>query len=143
MDMLSLPITVILAVKNEAANLPKCLAALKQVQRVVVVDSQSTDSTSDIVDQYGAELVQFHYTGSHPKKRQWAIETVDIATPWVLLLDADEVVSDALWTEINVAMIQAAMFTQGLITKMPIVFLSTGKGINGMMAKPTCMANTT
>jgi glycosyltransferase involved in cell wall biosynthesis len=104
----SLPITVILAVKNEAANLPKCLAALKRVERVVIVDSQSTDNTPEIVKQFGAELVQFHYTGSHPKKRQWAIETLDIATPWVLLLDADEVVPDALWQEIDAAITQGA-----------------------------------
>lgn len=103
-----LPITVILAVKNEAANLPKCLAALKQVQRVVVVDSQSTDNTPEIVKHFGAELVQFHYTGSHPKKRQWALEMLDISTPWVLLLDADEVVPDALWLEIESAITQGA-----------------------------------
>ncbi|HQR06097.1 MAG TPA: glycosyltransferase family 2 protein [Gemmatales bacterium] len=101
--MQPLPITVILAVKNEAANLPKCLAALKGVERVVVIDSQSTDNTPDIIRQHGAELVQFHFTGTHPKKRQWAIETIDIVTPWVMLLDADEVVPDALWNEINAA----------------------------------------
>ena len=78
--------------------MPKCLVAIKKVERVVVVDSQSTDNTPEIVKEHGAELVQFHYTGSHPKKRQWAIETLDIATPWVLLLDADEVVPVALWS---------------------------------------------
>lgn len=96
-----LPITVILAVKNEAANLPKCLAALKRVERVVVVDSQSTDNTPEILKPFGAELVQFHFTGKHPKKRQWALETLDIATPWVLLLDADEVIPEELWHEIE------------------------------------------
>lgn len=114
---MQLPITVILAVKNEAANLPKCLAALKKVERVVVVDSLSTDNTPEIVKQYGAELVQFHYTGSHPKKRQWAIETIDIATPWVLLLDADEVVPDALWSEIAQAITYLGAPHAFLITK--------------------------
>lgn len=112
-----LPITVILAAKNEATNLPKCLAALKQVQRVVVVDSQSTDNTAGIVQENGAELVQFHYTGSHPKKRQWAIETLDITTPWVMLLDADEVVPETLWHEIKQAITQPEAPTAFLITK--------------------------
>ncbi len=111
------PITVILAAKNEATNLPKCLAALKHVQRVVVVDSQSTDNTAGIVQEYGAELVQFHYTGSHPKKRQWSIETLDITTPWVLLLDADEVVPETLWHEIEQAIAQPEAPTAFLITK--------------------------
>ena len=112
-----LPITVILAVKNEAANLPKCLTALKPVQRVVVVDSQSTDNTTCIVQEHGAELVQFHYTGNHPKKRQWAIETLNITTPWVLLLDADEVVPERLWQEIAGAIALPDAPTAYLITK--------------------------
>lgn len=115
--MLPLPITVILAVKNEAANLPKCLAALKQVQRVVIVDSQSTDNTAALAKEQGAELVQFHYTGSHPKKRQWALESLSIVTPWVMLLDADEVVPDDLWQEISRAIAPADAPAAFLITK--------------------------
>jgi glycosyltransferase involved in cell wall biosynthesis len=100
MDPKSLPITVILAAKNEAANLPKCLGSLGPAQRVIVIDSQSTDATPEVVKEYGAELVQFHYPGGHPKKRQWALDTIPIETPWVLLLDADEEVPVALWNEI-------------------------------------------
>lgn len=114
---MALPITVILAVKNEAANLPKCLAALKGVERVVVVDSQSTDNTPDIVKEHGTELVQFHYTGSHPKKRQWAMESLKVETPWVFLLDADEVVPDALWDEIAQAIANHDAPIAFLITK--------------------------
>jgi glycosyltransferase involved in cell wall biosynthesis len=100
MDPKSLPITVILAAKNEAANLPKCLRSLSPAQRVIVIDSQSTDATPETVKEFGAELVQFHYQGGHPKKRQWALDTIAIETPWVLLLDADEEVPTALWEEI-------------------------------------------
>lgn len=115
--MATLPITVILAVKNEAANLPKCLAALTRVQRIVVVDSLSTDDTPAIVRQHGAELVTFQYAGGHPKKRQWALENIQITTPWVLLLDADEVVPDALWNEIEQAITSPTPATAYLITK--------------------------
>ncbi len=113
----ALPITVILAVKNEAVNLPKCLAALTPVQRIVVVDSQSTDNTAEIVARHGAELVQFHYRGGYPKKRQWALETMKIETPWVFLLDADEVVPEELWQEIAEAIGQADAPDAFLITK--------------------------
>src|SRR5260221_5341322 len=99
----SLPITVIIAAKNEAANLSKCLDSLTPVQRIIVIDSQSTDATPQIVKAHGAELVQFHYQGGHPKKRQWALDTIPTTTPWVLLLDADEVVPPALWEEIGQA----------------------------------------
>ncbi len=95
-----LPITVLLAVKNEAANLPRCLGALRPAARVIVLDSHSTDETPEIAERFGAEVVQFTYGGGYPKKRQWALENASLFTPWVLLLDADEVVPDALWDEI-------------------------------------------
>jgi glycosyltransferase involved in cell wall biosynthesis len=101
-----LPVTCLLAVKNEALNLPGCLAALAHVQRVVVIDSRSTDSTPDIAVASGAEIIQFDYKGGYPKKRQWALETLEIKSPWVLLLDADEVVPESLWDEIRDAIAQ-------------------------------------
>jgi len=100
-DRAPLPVTVLLAVKNEAVNLPRCLESLRRASRVVLLDSQSVDGTPDVAAQYGAEVVQFEYSGGYPKKRQWALENLDIATPWVMFVDADEVVPDALWREIE------------------------------------------
>lgn len=98
---MTLPVTVILAVRNEAANLPQCLEAIRMMERVVVVDSGSTDETCSIAESYGAEVWQFEYGGGYPKKRQWALDNVDIASDWVLLLDADEVVPQELLQEIQ------------------------------------------
>lgn len=112
-----LPLTVLLAVRNEAANLPKCLAALGPAARVVVLDSHSTDATAAIAATHGAEVVQFDYRGGYPKKRQWALDHVAIETPWVLLLDADEVVPPALWREIEAAITGAAPQAAYLVTK--------------------------
>lgn len=98
-----LPITVLLAARNEEANLPKCLASLRPVCRVVVLDSGSTDRTVEIAKQAGAEVVSFVYAGGYPKKRQWALDNLTIQTPWVLLIDADEEIPPALWTEIAAA----------------------------------------
>lgn len=112
-----LPVTVLLAARNEQANLPKCLAALGPAERVVVLDSHSTDRTAAIAVEHGAEVVQFDYAGGYPKKRQWAIDTLPLTSDWVLLLDADEVVPGALWTEIAAA-IQADNAPEAfLITK--------------------------
>jgi glycosyltransferase involved in cell wall biosynthesis len=98
-----LPITVLLAAKNEAVNLPKCLSALQPVQRVILLDSHSTDATAEIASAHGADVVQFDYSGGYPKKRQWALEHLTIDTPWILLLDADEVIPNELWNEIYAA----------------------------------------
>ena len=97
------PVTVLLAVRNEAANLPKCLAALAPAAAVVVADSGSTDGTADLAEAAGATVLQFRHAGGYPKKRQWALETHSFTTPWVLLLDADEVVPPALWDQIAAA----------------------------------------
>ena len=104
---------------------------------MVVVDSHSTDNIAGIVQEHGAELVQFHYTGSHPKKRQWAIETLDITTPWVLLLDADEVVPEALWQEMDAAITQGANAPRSQAPRsQPDAFLIT-KGFHFLGRKLT------
>ena len=72
----TLPVSVIVAVRNEARNLPRCLESVTKVAEVYVIDSQSTDGTQGIADSYDAMVVQFHYTGGWPKKRQWAIDTL-------------------------------------------------------------------
>src|SRR5579863_2387393 len=80
-----LPVSAIIPVRNEAKNLPRCLRALKEVGEVLVIDSQSTDDTVEIARSYGAQVVQFHYQGGWPKKRQWAMDNLPIAHDWILL----------------------------------------------------------
>jgi glycosyltransferase involved in cell wall biosynthesis len=95
-----LPVTVIIPVRNEARNLPRCLESLREVGEVIVVDSQSTDETCSIAESFRAKVVQFRYPGGWPKKRQWAMDTLPLAYDWILLLDADEVLTAELSREI-------------------------------------------
>ena len=104
-----LPITVIIAVRNEAHNLKRCLDALRNVGEVYVVDSQSSDETCEIAKSCGAKVVQFYYAGGWPKKRQWAMDTLPIACDWILLLDADEVLTPDLASEIRRAISNPAV----------------------------------
>lgn len=101
--MLKLPITVIVATKNEGKNIGKCVASLEPASRVIVVDSFSDDDTVDLAVKQGAEVLQFAYDGNSRKKRQWALDTADITSDWILLIDADEVVPSTLWQEIGSA----------------------------------------
>ena len=99
--MIKIDCTVILSVKNEELNISNCLINIvNRFERIVVVDSYSNDKTKSLVDSFGVECVDFNYEPPYPKKRQWAIENLDITTPWVLLLDADEIVGDDLFHEI-------------------------------------------
>jgi glycosyltransferase involved in cell wall biosynthesis len=99
-----LPVSVIVPVRNEARNLPRCLEALAGVGEVYVIDSQSTDDTVAIAQSRGAKVVQFHYAGGWPKKRQWAMDTLPFVYDWILLLDADEVLTPELVEEIRRAL---------------------------------------
>ena len=76
---------------------------MRQVGEVIVLDSQSNDNTCAIAQSFGATVVQFHYAGGWPKKRQWALDTLPLAYEWVLLLDADEVMTAELESEIRQA----------------------------------------
>ena len=96
-------VTVVIPTRNEARHLARCLEAVRRFSEVYVVDSQSTDSTVEIARAFGAEVVQFHYHGGWPKKRQWALDSLPFENDWVLLLDADEVLTLDLADEIGEA----------------------------------------
>ncbi len=93
-------VSVIVPVKNEAENLKRCLPALAWADEVFVVDSQSTDETAEIARIHGAHLIQFHFNGTYPKKKNWALENLPFRNEWVLIVDADEVVVPPLADEI-------------------------------------------
>src|SRR6266571_4750966 len=100
----TLPVSVMVPVRNEAHNLPRCLESLHGVGEIYVVDSQSTDGTAGVARSFGAHVAQFHYHGGWPKKRQWALDTLPLSYDWVLLLDADEVLTPQIASEIRCAL---------------------------------------
>jgi glycosyltransferase involved in cell wall biosynthesis len=103
MEVGRLPLSVIIPTRNEEKNLSTCLDALGEVGEIYVIDSNSTDTTVNLARSYGAKVVQFDYQGGWPKKRQWAMDTLPFAYEWILLLDADEVLTSDLLTEIRIA----------------------------------------
>jgi glycosyltransferase involved in cell wall biosynthesis len=118
-----LPISVIVPIRNEARNLPRCLESLAVAGEVYVIDSQSTDSSAAIADSYGAKIVQFHYRGGWPKKRQWAMDTLPFAFDWILLLDADEVLTPELAEEIRIAIQNPGV--NGFYIRLQLFFLGS------------------
>ncbi|MBU6210408.1 MAG: glycosyltransferase, partial [Planctomycetes bacterium] len=58
-----LPVTVAIPVRNEARGLAACLERLKRFERVVVIDSNSTDRTCDVARTHGADVLQFQWNG--------------------------------------------------------------------------------
>lgn len=101
------PISVIVPIKNEAANLARCLSSIAWADEIFVVDSQSTDASAEIAERHGARVVQFHFNGSWPKKKNWSLEHLPFRHEWVLILDADEVLPAAAEAEFARAIAEA------------------------------------
>ena len=94
-------LSVVIPARNEEANLPDALRSVRWANQVIVVDSHSSDGTVGVARQAGAEVVQFDYPGHGPKKKNWALDNLELRNEWVLLLDADERVTPALRREIE------------------------------------------
>jgi glycosyltransferase involved in cell wall biosynthesis len=93
-------LSVIVITRNEAHNLHDCLQSVQSLaNEVVVIDSNSTDTTRDIALQFGAVVSQpADWPGFGPQKQR----ALDMATcDWVLSLDADERVTPDLAQEIR------------------------------------------
>lgn len=93
-------LSAIIITRNEERNLGDCLASLAGlVQQIVVVDSNSTDRTVEIAQQYGAIVAQPpDWPGFGPQKNR----ALDLAAcDWVLSIDADERLTPALVDEIH------------------------------------------
>jgi glycosyltransferase involved in cell wall biosynthesis len=98
-----LPVSVLIPAKNEEANLSACLTSVARADEVFVVDSQSSDRSIEIAESYGAEVVQFHFNGRWPKKKNWSLENLTFRNEWVLIVDCDERITPELWAEIETA----------------------------------------
>src|SRR5437762_7557108 len=84
------PVSVIVPMKNEAANLPRCLGSVDWANEIFAVDSRSIDGSVEIAQAHGAKVVQFDFNGTWPKKKNWALENLPFKHEWIFILDADE-----------------------------------------------------
>ena len=105
------PVSVVIPIKNEAANLPRCLESIRWADEIFVVDSQSTDDSARIAQQHGARVEQFHFNGTWPKKKNWALENLPFKNDWVFILDADEVLPPEAEPEFAAAIANAGKVT--------------------------------
>jgi glycosyltransferase involved in cell wall biosynthesis len=92
-------VTPVIITYNEAPNIGRTLNQLTWAKRIVVIDSGSTDETSEIVRSYPQAEV-FHRTFDDCAS-QWNYGNDQVTTSWVLSLDADYELSDTLIAELR------------------------------------------
>jgi glycosyltransferase involved in cell wall biosynthesis len=96
-------LSAIIITRNEAMNLRECLASLSFCDEVVVVDQASTDGTAAIAAEAGAQVLQKPDFFGFGAQKQAALDAA--SGDWVLSIDADERVPEALAVEIRAAMV--------------------------------------
>jgi glycosyltransferase involved in cell wall biosynthesis len=95
-----IPAVVILTF-NESANIARTLSGVAWAREIVVVDSGSTDDTREIAARHpGVRVVQRPFT-SHADQWNFAVHETNIASEWVLALDADFQITGDLAAEIE------------------------------------------
>ncbi|MBV8749506.1 MAG: glycosyltransferase family 2 protein [Candidatus Eremiobacteraeota bacterium] len=86
-------VTVVVLARDEAARLQRLLGGLPAGMPVYVLDAESADDTAAVARAHGA-LVETRAWGGFVNARRYALGRV--ATPWALMLDADEVLDPTL-----------------------------------------------
>jgi len=99
MDKKKITLSVALAVYNEEQNIRRCLSSVSGfADEIVIVDGGSTDRTLDIAREYKVRIIQTDNPRMFHTNKQKSLEAC--RGVWILQLDADEVITENLKSEI-------------------------------------------
>ncbi len=108
------PYSFIILTFNDEMHVGRLLASIKELNaKIYVLDSGSGDSTREICK---AQVtgIKYHAFENHPKQWHVALHAFEIDTPWVIALDADQVISPELFTRLKAFDNQANTDTDGI-----------------------------
>jgi glycosyltransferase involved in cell wall biosynthesis len=116
-------ITAIILTYNESRHIGRAILSIQTfADQICVVDSGSTDRTTEIARQLGAEI-HTHAFVNQARQFQWALDTLDIRGDWVLRLDADEIIEPDLAREITEQLPQLPADVVGVNLKRKHIFM--------------------
>lgn len=97
-------LSIIILTYNEEKNIHKCLSSLKALDApIYIIDSFSSDQTESIAKNFGAKFIQNKFE-THVKQWQFALNIPEIQSEWILGLDADQELTTALVSEIQIVL---------------------------------------
>lgn len=92
-------ISAIILTKNEEQNIKRSLESIKWCDEIIIVDDNSTDKTLEIARKYNVSVFQHALNNDFSAQREFGISKAK--NEWILFVDSDEVISDALAYEIS------------------------------------------
>jgi len=117
------PVSVIILTYNEEANIRACLESCRDLtEEIFIVDSFSTDRTIELAREYTEKIYQNAWV-HWAHQRNWALDNLPISYEWVLFLDADERLTDALKQEIARTLVDRNQSVEGYLIKRNFYFL--------------------
>ncbi|EAR14645.1 glycosyltransferase family 2 protein [Robiginitalea biformata] len=130
--MTKVSITAIILTHNEELHLKRCLNNVKAFcERVIVVDSYSTDNTESIARSENVEFVQNKWI-NYSYQFNWALDNVPINSEWVLRIDADEYFTNNLIQELRTRLPKLSKEITGIYVKRLMYFMDMPLKKGGM-----------
>ena len=112
-------LSVAMITMNEEANLPRTLDSVHFADELIIVDSHSTDRTAEIARAFNAHVFDEDFKG-HGGQKNSAIDKC--SSDWILLLDADEVLSPELQASIRALLQTTPQFNAYWINRSNQIF---------------------
>lgn len=91
-------ISIYILTYNEELDIAACIESAMLTDDIIVVDSCSSDRTTEIARRYPVRVVE-HAFESHGRQRTWMLENISPKYDWVYILEADERMTPELFAE--------------------------------------------
>ena len=117
-------VIILILTFNEEIHLKRCInSCLAVTKSIVVVDSFSNDKTVSIAKEMGANVL-FRDFDNHSNQLNWALNKLKGKAKWIMRVDADEIISEHLSSEIKTLLPTLNDDVAGIFIKRNIIFLN-------------------
>lgn len=123
--MSTVAVTVLLTTRNEEVNLERTLESVHGfADQILVIDSESEDRTVEIARRYADQVVDLPYEHGRiiPWIFQWGLDNLPIRNEWILILEADQALTEALRKEIADLLARPAVAEDGFYIRRRQIF---------------------
>lgn len=125
-------VSVVILTRNEGLHIARCLKSASRISDAVyVVDSKSADGTASIAEGLGARVISGDFD-SFADKFNWALNNLNFETPWVVRLDADEVLTETLVDQLDAYLSAVPDDVSGVYVRRQLWFMGRWVRFGGM-----------